>query len=351
MAGFLSNLVSSGAGAGGIGGSIASFMGGPWGAMLGGLGGLFGGMQTQKMFDEGRQDIMGLPGMQGPSNLMGDFGTSIGGQFGFNNAMGNAQQLMQGTQQGLFQGQNPFANVGVMDQYQQAMQGMQTPMGAGNAIAAGGAGNLFGQGMQNLQAAGNTQGIYDQQLDLQRQAYAPQAQRERTAMFDDLFAKGLLGSGTNTGSQNSIVRQLTDSQSQADLGFQQQAFARAQQEAGRLGGLGMQQTGQGLGAENQAFQQAMGAGGFNQQQLLGRLGAAQSLFGQGQEQFAQNYGLGLQGAETMLGFGDFGLRGAAMPYQLQAGLLSGSGYHSQALAGLTEAQASANAGFMGGLFG
>ena len=55
---------------------FGNLFGGKFGDFLGGLGGLFGGIQGGKMLEQGRNDILNLPGMQGPMNLAGNFGTS-----------------------------------------------------------------------------------------------------------------------------------------------------------------------------------------------------------------------------------------------------------------------------------
>ena len=347
------NLFSSLLGGGGMGG----FLGGLGGLfkkgmpLLGGLGSLLGNQQAMKYFDQGRNDIQNLPGMQGPANLMGDFGSSVNGMFGFNPTMSLANLGIGGTMGSLLAGQggNQFGGID--------LQGMlanlpgQQQLGAMNTLSGGQAGNLFGMGMQNMQAAGNQQGLYDQSLQVMRDAYAPQRQVEQNQLFDDLYSKGLLGAGTATQGQNNMLDRFFAQNAQADLGFQNQAFDRAMAQQNFLGNLGSQQVGQGFGAENQAWQQALGSLAQNQQFGLNRLQQAQGLFDIGQNAFAQNYGLGLQGAETLLGYGDFGLRGAAMPYQLQAGLLQGGGYHAQALADLAAAQADASSGFLGGMFG
>lgn len=353
MSGFFSSMgdIAKAGTATGVGGQIASFLGGPWGMMLGGIGSMFGNRQAQRQFEQGRSDIQKLPGMRGPSWLKGDFGTSSGAGFGFNQQMGAANQMIGSNMAGLLGYNNPYMNLDVMSPYMAAQQALSQQMDPMNQLSAGSAQGLFDQGFSNLQAAGDTSGIYNSQLDIMREAYAPQRQTEQNMLLDDLYSKGLLGANTATQGQSNILDRFFESGRQADLSFQQTAFDRAQAEANRLGNLGISQIGQGFGAEAQAYNQALGALAQNQQAGMNRLGAAQGLFGLGNELFNQRYGLGLQGAETLLGYGDFGLRGAAMPYQLQAGLLQGGGYHAQALAGLAGQQADATAGFFGGLFG
>jgi hypothetical protein len=304
-------------------------------------------------YDKGIKNIQNLPGMQGPMNLGGAFGTSANGMFGFNQQMGGANmgignslgQLLGGG------GFNQFGNLDLQGLLSQADQGLQQQIGPMNQVSAGGAQQLFNQGIGNLGAANNWQGMYSDQLGIMRDMYAPQRQVEQNQMFDALYSKGLIGSRTATQGSNNIIDRFFDRQNQMDMGFQNTAFDRATAEATRRGNLGLAQTQQGFGAENQAFMQALSALTQNQDAGLKRLGAAQGLFGLGQDAYAQNYGLGLQGAETLLGYGNFGLNAAAMPYQLQAGLLGSSGMHAQALGNIAIDQANSSAGFMGGLFG
>ena len=333
-------------GLGGLGGLLS----GGFGQMLGGLGSIFGNQKSMQYYDDAINNIKNLPGMQGPSNLLGDFGTSINGQFGFNPQMGAANQLIGSGLGGLLSGQgsNQFGNIDLQGMLNQFPTMSQEAM---NTISGGAAPTLFDMGMANMQAAGNQQGLYDQQLSLLREAYAPQRQVEQNQLFDDLYSKGLIGQNTATQGQNNMLDRFFDRQNQQDLAFQNQAFDRALAQQTFLGNLGSGQVSQGLGAEGQSFNQTLGANQFNLGAATNRFNLAQGLFGLGQNAFAQNYGLGLQGAESLLGYGNFGLNAAAMPYQLQAGLLQGGGYHANALADIGINQASSSSSFMGGLFG
>lgn len=347
----VAGAVGGGGGLGSILGGVTSFLGGPWGMALNALGGLFGNGQAMKHLDEGRTDVLDLPGMSGPSNLMGDFGVSANGAFGFNNPMLGAQQGISGSLGNLFGASNPFANMDFGGLFNDASNALSQQIGPGNALSSGAGAGLLGMGLQNMLNAGNTQGIYDNQLQLMRSAYAPEQERQQNQLLDSLYAKGLLAPNTDVQSGNAMTRTYFDQQNQMENTFQQAAFGRAQAEAQRLGALGQGQVGQAFGAENQAFSQALQALQQNQSGFLQRMGAAQGLFGMGQDAFAQNYGLGLQGAESLLGYADFGLRGAAMPFQLQAALLSGGGQHADALAALAAQKAKQSSGFFGSLFG
>ena len=339
-------------GLGGLGGKLASFMGGPWGSMLGGLGSLFGGNQSMEYMKEARNDILNMPGMNGPSNLMGDFGMSQNGMFGFNNAMGSANNALGGALPGMFNMdmsglQQGMQNMGLGDAAFGANQALQQQMGAMNQGSMGVNQGLMGMGMQNMLAAGDSSGLQAQELANMRAQFAPQAQQMNNQMMDRLHGMGLLGGNTNNQNQSGIVRGVQDSIMNQDFNFQNASFDRGMQRQNFLGNLGTSQMGQGLGAESQAFQQALAALGQNQNAAMSRLQGAQGLFGMQGDMFSR----GVQGAGAITDMADFGLRGAAMPFQLQSGLLQGSGYHSGALAELGLGAGNSSAGFFSGLFG
>ena len=107
---------------------------------------------------------------------------------------------------------------------------------------------LFGQGLTDT-----IQG----QLDLLRQAAAPEENRQRLGLDDQLFSRGMLG--TTGGAER--FRALTEAQGQADLNRQLAAVGLGQQEAqnrfqGALGTIG-----QGMNAQNQNFNIGMGSFG------------------------------------------------------------------------------------------
>jgi hypothetical protein len=310
-----------------------------------------------EFFNKGIDDIKGMPGMGGPSNLSFNGGSSVGGNFQMDPGM-LAMQNMMGTQ-----GVNLMG--GGMDPQMAQAQGMlgmapaagglntalMQQMGAMNGLSGGQAGNLFNQGQQNINAAQDVSGLRNEQLAMMREAFAPEAQRRQVGMMDMLHSKGLLGGNTATAGSGNIVDRTMESLNTADQGFQDAAFGRGMQQSQFLSNLGMQQQQQGLGAENQAFSQQMGALQQNQQAAMQRFGAAQGLFGMGNDQFAQRFGLGLQANEGMLGLGHFGLQSARSPFELQASLLQGGGMHSQALASMRLGQAEAAANASAGLFG
>ena len=339
--------LGSGIFGGGGGGGFMSALSG-LGKFLPGLGGLFGYGQSQKFFEQGRDDIRDLPGMQGPMNLGGSFGSSINGIFMPGGGIAQAEGLL-GQQLGGMFGLPDFSRLQPQAQYaDQALQGTVGPESAALFAAAPG---LMSGGAANLAAAGDSSALQQAELDIMRQRFAPEAQRTRNQMMDRLHSMGLLGAGTNTQSQSGIVRGTEEALAGQDLDFQREAFARGLQRQQFLGNLGMQQIGQGAGLIGQGFGQNLQAMSQNQQAALQRLQAAQGLFGQEQDIFAQRQGLGLQGIESMLGLSRFGLDASALPFQLQAGLLGASGHHANALGDIAKAQADAASGFFGGLFG
>jgi hypothetical protein len=327
--------------------------------VLGGALNLFGQNKSMEQMKKVYGDIKNLPGMQGPANLMGDFGSSVDGQQQFNPLTQSLMSLYGSTAPGMMTGQmaNPLLQMG--------LGGMGNALSAANAanmynvgpMNAGSLGisqGLFDQGMANLQRAGDVGGLRDEQLAMMREAYAPTAQKMRVDLSEDLYNMGLLGRKTDTQGSYGMQRAMLDAQNQADLGFQNAAFDRGMQQANYLQNLGMGQLGSGLGAESQAFRQALGSNQAKQNALNANLGLFSNLYGMGGELFGQNYGLGLEGMNTMNMFNRLGLDMAAMPYQLQAELLRGSGDHANAMANLGSQMASQKGGFfssLGGMFG
>lgn len=382
-----------------------------WGgdSILGqGLGGLFGaagGMMGMGALNDARSDIKSMPGMKGPINLWTSLGSAVGSNAQFN-------PLFQGNQMALGQvapgllggglfndpslrqalGHNDIS--GALQQANQAfgqqvgpqalgsLQGMfgqanelgnmfaQQAMGGPQDLTGGLQSGLFGQGFANQQAAGNFSGLMNSRLASMRAAAQPEQNRMFNSLQDRLFAQGRLGS--TGGSEN--MRALFDSFAQQDLGFQNAAFGQAMQRGNFLSNLGSQQIAQGsgllgqnlgqfnqnaahaqnfmglgAGLEGQAFNQNLQSVGANQAAGLGRLQAAQGLLGFGGDLFASQFGLGLGAQEGLLGFGDLGLQLAKSPFELQAGLLSGSSGHASALGNLGSDRATGIGSFLGGL--
>ena len=348
----------------GGGGGAASALGGilgmtnPWMMGINALGGLLGNNAAMEHLQTARNDILNLPGMQGPTGLGGSWGqVGANGQMQLGAGQQGALNMMSGQYGNLFGGGNAgmfnpaINNLNIGNQAQNVNNQLAQQMGAMNGISGMGAGGLFGMGMNNMMNAQNQQGLYNQSLDVMRQAAQPEQQRTQNRFMDQMYNMGLLGPNTNVQSGNGAARAMFDSFGQQDLGFQNQAFDRMANQQQFLGNMGMNQVGQGLGAEAQAFRQQLGALQQNQGAALQGLGAAQGLLGAQGNLFAQMFGLGQQGLETQLGFNDFGLRASAMPQQLQAQLLQGGGYHAGALANLGQGMADQSGGFFSGMFG
>lgn len=369
------------------------FIGAALGALSGGMG-LFAGAQPMMALNQARGDIQGLAGMQGPTGIGGNFGQiSAGGQFQMDPSMMGAQQAIGGAIPGLMQGglfqdprfQQAFQGLDIAGAQQQAVGALQQQAGptafgqlgglaqmlggqvAGGPqdVSGGMMGNLFQQGMANQLAAGNQQQVFQDVLSRGRAAAAPEQARQQQALEQSLFSKGMLGAGSTATGEG--FRGLFEAQGMQDIALQQQASQQALQQQQLMGQLGGQQIaqgagflGQGLGQFQQNIQNLQGIEqlGFgqnlqalqaNQQAGLQRLQSAQGLFGQGADIFGQQFGLGLGGAEGLLGFGQFGLGAARSPQELQASLLQGSGAHAGALAGLGQQRGEAQGDFFGSL--
>ena len=378
------------------------------GPLLGMLGGLGGGAAQIAALNQGRDDIRGLPGMDGPTSLSGNFGhAGADGNFQMNQGMLNTQNMLGSQSQGLMAGglfnnpqfQQMFQNNNMAGANAQANQAFGTQQGAqgfqgglanvfGNQM---GLGNQFSQataagpqdmfggqggqlrnaGMQNMLGAANQQGLQASELANMRAAAQPQQDRQFNKLQDRLFSMGMGGS-TGGGAQ---MQGLFDSFGQQDMNFQNEAFNRANTRSNTMANQGNAMFGQGMGAnqanlnqfnqnaqfanmfnqgaqgaEGQQFGQQLGANQFNTSQGMNRINNAMNIFGQGNQVFGDQFGLGLQGASGQLDFGRFGLDAAAMPQQIQAGLLQGGGEHAAALQANAAAQADAQGGFLGGLF-
>lgn len=328
---------------------IWNFLAGPaMGNILGGLGGIFGGAKEMQAYNDARKDIKGLPGMSGPVNVAGNFGSSRDGTFQMDAGLLAQQQMLGATGLGLLGGgmfndprlqaalgQNDIA--GALGQSNAALQQMMpgtaygNQQGLFNALQSGALNNL-----------GSFQDTQNAELQAFRNAAQPEMQRQQNQLFTRAQAMGM-----GLPSTGEMIRSQQTAFNEQDLGFQKEAFNRALQRQG----LGLQQGQQAMGMESQMFGQGLQALQQNQSAGMNRLNQAMGLFSGANDIFSKNYGLGLQGAQGALGFGDFGLRAAGLPYELQAELLSGSGYHAQALGGLAEGRGQAGGGFLSGLGG
>jgi len=383
---------------------LGATMGPLAGKVISGLGGLLGGKSQIDSLNDARNDIKGLPGMSGPQNVSGNFGTSAGGVFNLDPGLAALQTMQQqggglmggglfndprlqaalgqndiagalgqsNQALGVQQGGQAFGGLGALFQQQQGLAGQFAgATAAGPQDFFGGAGaQLRSAGLQQQLTGGDQAGLQSQELAAMRSAAQPFQDRQFNQMQNRLHSMGMLGS-TGGGQQ---LEGLFNSFGQQDLDFQQEAFNRGAQrsqlmseQGGQMFGQGAQALGQNLGQfnqgaqfanmfgqgaagiEGQSFGQQLGANQFNTSQGMNRVNQAMGLFGQGADIFGQQFGLGLQSAAGALDFGRFGLDAAAMPSQLQAQLLDASGQHSAALGGLGSQRGSATSGFLGGV--
>jgi hypothetical protein len=388
---------------GGLGGMFSNVMKNP---LVSGLGAMFGLGQTQKGLNQARDDVLGLPGMGGPSNIAGNFGMSADGNFVMDPGMQAMQSALTSGGLGMLGGglfnTNPmlgaamsgmdFAGAvddpafaarmgdsafggleGLFNNASGTADMLQGRFAGGPQDLTGGLmGQMFGAGLGNLTAAGDTSQLRADQLATLRELGAPAMQRQSNVLMDKLHAMGMLGS-TGGAAQ---MEGLLNAQNQADLGFQNTAFGLAQQEANRLGNLGMGQMGVGQqmlgqnlnqfnqdignfgtmsqlasGLEGQGFGQQLQGMNFNTSQGMNRLNSMMGLFGMGNDVFQNNIASGLGMGNLGLGFGEFGMNAAAMPFQLQAALLSGGGQHADALANVGAALSKNSGNFFSGMFG
>jgi hypothetical protein len=280
-------------------------------------------------------------------------------------ALGQAQGALQQTASPFFnQGgfQQNLGNVNALgNQFaQQAAAGPQDFSGGMQA-------SLFGQGNANQQAAGDQSALFNQMLSTQRQAAAPELQRQQNALEQSLQSRGMFGAmSTQTGEG---FRGLFEAQGAQDLGFQNNAFNQAQQRAQLLTQLGGQQMGQaaglmgqnlgqwnqsaqnaaqfaGLGGqlEGQGFGQNMAALQQNQSAGNQRLQNAMGLFGQGAGLQNTAFGQGIQGMGMNLAQNQFGLDSVL-------GLMNSENSRMNAVGNIGQGFTPPKDSGMGGLFG
>lgn len=408
----LAGVALGAGGAGGAAGFLSSLggFGNIAGKLLPGLFGGLGGAAALGALNQGRDDIMALPGTD-PLSLQGSFGSSFGatGQSSLSPEALMAQASLGGAIPGLLSGgfanlpgvqeaqsqaglglgsafQN-FNNVLGQQQGSQAFGGLQGlfsgSQGLGNIFAnqaaqgpqdfSGGAQNaLFAGGLGQLNAAGNQSALFNQSLNTQRQAATQGGLLDRAinSLQNRQFATGRLGS--TGGAQE--TQAFLDSVARQDLGFQNNAFNQAQSQQELLGRLGQGQIGLGSGLlstnlnqfntagrtagdlfglagqlEGQGFNQQLGALRQNQTAGQQRLAAAQGLLGFTDNLFGSNFDRGLGATQGLLGLGNLGLDVARTPFELQASLLGAGGARAGALADIATARANASGGLFGGI--
>ena len=395
-----------------IGRLLGGMFTGGMGPLLSGLGGLLGGFSDTAEWQQGMSDINNNTNFrdQYGSTGFGNFNVGAGGQnnFTFNPQMQAMQAMLQNQSMGQLQGglfndqnfQNAFGNndmAGALGQAQGALQqqagntafgGLQglfnqnaglsnqfaQQTAAGPQDLTGGLmGNLLGQGFQNQLAAGDQSGLYNQSLDRQRAAAT-------NGGLLDLAINKFTDRAHSTGRDafsafGNDQRAFLNSISDQDLGFQNNAFGKMQQQQNFLGNLGAQQIGQGagflgqnLGQFNQGAQFAnmfggaaaglegqqfgQGLAGLQQNQSAGnqRLQNAMGLFGQGTDVFNQSFAQGLGGMGQQLGYNDQALSALLGFRNAEANRIGATGMGSQAIAEMNAGGGSGIGDFIGGLF-
>lgn len=387
--------------------SLGGFFSGP---VFGGIADLFGGLAG---LEERRGLIKGIENraqFQPQSVNVGPFAGSLSGKrtdIGFNPQGAALQGLLGGFGTESLLGQTPFATGGlnqflgdlnIGNQFgaaEQALSQQASPTAFGTlsglAGQAGALGNIFanqaaagpvdftggalgatlGGGLSNIAGAGNTDQLRQNFLGTQRAAATGGLLDQAINRLQNRqFATGRLGSTGGAQETESFLNALA----QQDLGFQNNAFGLAQQEAARLGQLGLGQLGQaqgflgqnlgqfnqsanlanqflglGAGLEGQQFGQNLQALGQNQSAGLQRLAAAQGLIGLGGDIFGGAQTRGLQGLgllsdrEKLLANFALGLRNA------EADRIQAAGASTSGLANIAGQGGSGIGGFLGGI--
>lgn len=324
------------------------------GSGLGVLGSIFGASSGSSNYSD-MQEMM----KYNPGGMTGAFGSGS-----FTDGMFNAQQspqeqaraaMMQqmfGNQMGggMFQNQgfqNAFqqATGGMGGDYQNAqglMSQMMGPQAFGNLQGA--TNQMMGQGMSNLQKAGDSSGLINQNLAASRALAQPFEEQQRNNFFDTEFGKTM---GATSGSGQRGMN-FANMQSLAD----QQRIMNAQQlgadQQSRLGNLGMQQMQQGFAGEGQGFSQMLSALQQNQSSGQSRLQNAMGMFGMGNQMQDQ----GIKNALAMEG----GLQGQNQFWMDMMNNLAGNesgriGAQAGGMGALNKAEGTSASGWMSALGG
>jgi len=277
---------------------------------------------------EGQEDALsgafrGALGEQGLNMLQGGLFRNQGFQDAFQagsgDLLGAFGQAQAGQQQ--FIGNNAFGSLGP------AVQG------------------LFGQGFQNLQNAGNTQGLIDQNLQASRALAKPFEDQQRNNFFDSEFGK-TLGATTGAGQRGQAfasMQNLTDQQRILS------AQAQASQQQQMMSQLGMQQIGQGFQGEGQGFGQMMQSLQQNQSAGQQRLQNAMGMFGMGRDTQQSQFGQGIAAQGAVMNQNQFmqnAMLGLLNADNNRIGAQSG---FANALAQLGSNQGAQSGGMFGGL--
>lgn len=195
-------------------------------------------------------------------------------------------------------GNNPFSNLMQalgLNQLRSANGAQDRFLYGANPEVAAAYQGMFGQGLTN--------GIQSQ-LDLLRQAAAPEENRQRLGLDDQLYARGMLG--TSGGAER--YRALMEAQNQADLQRQLSAVGLGNQEAINRFQAALGAVGQGQSAQQQQYNMGSGAFGSLFSQLMGQA----------------NAGLGAASG-TPAGIAQYAAQASGAPYQAGFNFLNNSG--------------------------
>ena len=368
MGGIASGLFGAGSAQAGMGDiqDMAAFN--PWSGSIGGLGQFgmnnghftFGskGSTSGRLMPEGPCVLVVSGGMAGMLQNPWATGDMTGAVSQMSNAL--SQQASPFYNQAAFN-----QNLGNVNQLGN-MFAQQVGMGPQD-MTNGAMGNMFGMGQQNMQQAGNLGGLvsqYNQQLN---ELAAPAEQKAFNRFMDNEFQ--LTGGATSGAGQRGGEFAQAQAQAANQRGLMAQQFG--QSEAARLGQLGLGQMGQGAGllgqnlgffgdqanraqgfaglgmqGEGQGFGQMLGALNQNQSAGTQRINNMMSIFGGMGDQYLGALGLAPQMTRGLTDIGGLGLQGILGLLNAEAGRVQGTGYHSQAMAGL----AGQRGGFLSGLF-
>ena len=334
-----------------------------WGAAIAAVVNMIGQHQVQGQLDQTGRQIRRM-GQQAPMDVFGPFGSAMNtkdrygrwSQTGMEDpissmfrqnvgGMGNYQ--LQG---GLFNNpafQDAFSQNDLSQSFGQAQAGNQIfmPGQFSGANMQGNVQNMFGQGMNNLQRAGDTSGLVQQNLDASRALAEPFETNARNNFFNTEFGKTM---GATTGASNNMSM-FGDAMLRADQNRVLGAQQLGQQQQQFLGGLGMQQIGQGYAGEQQGFNQLLQSLQQNQSAGQQRLGNAMGLFGMGRDTMNQGFGLGIQGQNANINQNQFWSNLMLGIQNADANRIGAQTGTANALAQLGSNSAGSQGGFMSGI--
>jgi len=331
-----------------------------WGAAIEAAIGLYGQHRSQGQLRNTQDRIQGMA-EPNPGRGVGPFGSGGFDTWGGGNFFANEDPGMAAMRANIDAGSNWMLGGGMFNNqdFQNAFQGNDIAGAMANANnqlgmqagpnAFGNFGQhvqgLFGQGFQNLQNAGDTQGMMQQQLDASRAMAKPFETQARNNFFDTEFGRTMGGTSGASGRMGSFGDSMFRADQNRIMGAQQMG----QQHQQMLGNLGMQQIGQGFQGEGQGFQQMMQALQQNQGAGQQRLSNAMGLFGMGRDTQQQQFGMGLQGQQANINQNQFWSNMMLGLLNADANMVGARTGASNAMAQLGSNQAASTGGFMGGM--